>query len=112
MSPFMRVAERELRKLIEANPITKGMDVRTRGENLTLSRADPPGPFSDGEPSDRVRFTHLGKSTQFGLSVLRHTGRWEKVPFQGTLGELVEVVSTVMQHLVAPLGPVEQDRKD
>jgi hypothetical protein len=49
-----------------------------------------------------VRFTHLGGAS-FGLSVRRHTGRWEKAPYSGSLRELVAVVTTVMQHLVAHL---------
>ena len=38
---------------------------------------------------------------RYGLSVRRHTGRWEKTPFSGTLSELVGAICTTMQHLVA-----------
>ena len=45
--------------------------------------------------------TALNRSS-FGLSVRRHTGRWEKTPFTGTLDELVDVIRSLMQHIVAP----------
>jgi uncharacterized protein (DUF58 family) len=100
MNPAMQGFERELRALIEGNPITKGMTVRARGSQIYLGREDPPGPFA-GDPDDRVRFTRLGKTSRFGLSVLRHTGKWEKTPFSGSLDELVKIVCEAMQHLVA-----------
>jgi hypothetical protein len=101
VNPFMAAAEHELKTLVAGNPITKGMIVRVSGSHLYLAREEPPGPFSTGEADDRVRFTRLGKSPGFGLSVLRHTGTWEKVPFSGSLAELVEIVCTAMQHLIA-----------
>jgi hypothetical protein len=33
--------------------------------------------------------------------VKRHTGRWERTPFSGTLKEMVHVMHAFMQHLVA-----------
>lgn len=91
----------ELKKLLEASPVTAGITIRASGSHLVIGREDPPGPFSDGAPDDRVRFTHLGAS-RFALSVRRHTGRWEKTPFSGSLEEMVSVVCATMQHLVAP----------
>lgn len=101
MSDIVRAAAAELEKLIEASPITAGMIVRVSGSHLVVSRAEPPGPYSDGEPDERVRFTHLGRS-RFGVSVRRHTGRWEKTPFSGPLADMVQIVLEAMQHLVAP----------
>ncbi len=43
-----------------------------------------------------------GSNNQWGLSVRRHTGRWEKTPFTGTLEELSDVIWSLMQHIVAP----------
>jgi hypothetical protein len=34
--------------------------------------------------------------------VKRHTGRWERTPFMGTIEEMVDALRTFMQHLVAP----------
>jgi hypothetical protein len=98
----MQTAKRKLKELIETSPITEGMTIRVRGSHIYLGREDPPGPYASDEPDDRVRLTHLG-GTRFGLSVRRHTGRWEKTPFSGTLEEVVGVIWTTMQHLVSGL---------
>ena len=52
------------------------------------------------EPDDRVKFTHCGVNI-YGVSVRRHTGRWEKTPFSGPLEDMFAIVCTFMQHLVA-----------
>jgi hypothetical protein len=44
--------------------------------------------------------TKLG-ANHYQVSLKRHTGRWEKTPFFGTLEETLEVVRSVMQHLIA-----------
>ena len=95
-------AEQELRRLLDGNDITAGMTLRVQGSHLILGREDPDphGPFPDLEPDDRIRLSHLG-GARYGLSFRRHTGRWEKAPFSGTLPEMVDVLSTAMQHLVA-----------
>lgn len=97
-----RAAERELRGLLDDNPITEGMTLRVSGRQFILGREDPcpDGPFPDLEPDDRLRLTHMG-GARYGLSVRRHTGRWEKTPFSGTLSELVDAICATMQHLVA-----------
>src|SRR5271166_4023356 len=71
-----------------------------RGDDLIAGRTEPIGLEQTAEHDDRVRFTRLGTNS-YGLSVKRHTGRWEKTPFRGTLEETVAVVCAVMQHLVA-----------
>ncbi len=97
-----RAVESELRELLDGNPGTEGMTIRVHGRQLVLGREDPDpdGPFPDLVPDDRVRLTHLGGS-KYGLSVRRHTGRWEKIPFSGSLAELVDTLGGPMQHLVA-----------
>jgi len=94
-----KAAGRELQALVEANPITRGLVVRSHGSHLILSR-DVQGPDGETERDDRVRLTELGGSC-YGLSVRRHTGRWEKTPFSGSLQELSEVMCATMQHIVA-----------
>lgn len=96
----MQAAERELRALLDGNALTQGMTLRLRGSHLYAGREEAPGPFSDGEePDERLRFSRIG--ARFGLSIMRHTGKWEKTPFAGTLEELVQAVCATMQHLVA-----------
>jgi hypothetical protein len=78
------------------------MTLRVQGSHFVLGREDPDpqGLFPDREPDDRVRLSHLG-GMHYGLSVRRHSARWEKTPFSGTMPELVEILCTTMQHVVA-----------
>ncbi len=101
MNNAMRAAQTKLAKLLEADELTAGMYVRVRGDHLIAGRTEPSGPDQTPENHDRVRFTRLGGNS-YGLSVKRHTGRWEQTPFRGTLEETVDAVCAVMQHLVAP----------
>jgi hypothetical protein len=100
MNDAMRGAQAKLARLLEGDKITAGMYVRVRGEHLIAGRTERVGPEQAPESDDRVRFTRLG-GNDYGLSVKRHTGRWEKTPFRGTLEQTVDVVRAVMQHLVA-----------
>lgn len=96
----MRSAVSEFEQLLESDRITAGMYVRARGDSLIAGRWDTSSPDKAPQADDRVRLTRLGRSA-WGLSVKRHTGRWERTPFSGTLDEMVEVMHTLMQHLVA-----------
>ena len=100
MKEPMRAAQAKLAKLLEADAITAGMYVRVHGDHLIAGRTEPIGPKLTPGNDDRVRFTRLGANS-YGLSVRRHTGRWEQTPFHGTLEETVHTVCAVMQHLVA-----------
>jgi hypothetical protein len=95
----MRVAQTKLVKLLQADPVTAGMYVRVHGDHLIAGRNERLDADTTAENDDRVRFTRLG-TNHYGVSVKRHTGRWQKTPFYGTLEETVEVVCSVTQHLV------------
>ena len=101
MQTNMRIAESKLKGLMEAHQPTAGMYVRVHGDHLILGRQEPTGPNGELENSDRVRLTQLS-ATSYGLSVKRHTGRWERTPFAGTLEELLDIILGCMQHLVVP----------
>src|SRR5664280_32832 len=101
MQTNMRVAESKLKELMESHQPTAGMYVRVHGDHLILGRQEPIGPNGQLENDDRVRLTQLSASS-YGLSVKRHTGRWERTPFAGTLEEMVDIILGCMQHLVAP----------
>ena len=101
MPTNMRLAESTLKGLLEVHPPTTGMYVRVHGGHLILGRQEPIGPNGELENDDRVRLTQL-TGASYGLSVKRHTGRWERTPFTGTLEELVDIILNCMQHLVAP----------
>jgi len=101
MPTNMRLAETKLKGLLEVHPPTAGMYVRVHGDHLVLGRQEPIGPSGEMKNNDRVRLTQLTGAT-YGLSVKRHTGRWERTPFTGTLDEMVDIILGCMQHLVAP----------
>lgn len=94
-------AKQRLEGLLSDHPLTEGMYVRGWGDHLIIGRQEPFGPGGEMESDDRLRLTARSASS-YGLSVRRHTGRWEKTPFTGTLEELSEVIWTLMQHIVAP----------
>lgn len=101
MNVKMDRARITLGHLLEQSDLTSGMSVRVRGDHLLLGRDEMDTPGGKPETVDRVRLTRL-TATKYGLSVRRHTGRWERTPFSGSMPEMVEVMQTYMQHLVAP----------
>jgi len=101
MKAGMQTAQSQLNQLLETHEATAGMYVRVHGDYLIVGRQEPVGPENKLEDDDRVKLTRLNAST-YGLSVKRHTGRWEKTPFSGSMKEMIEVIQSLMQHLVAP----------
>ena len=101
MRPEMRIAESKVTGLLAAHEQIADLRVRVHGDHLILGRREPIGPDGELENDDRVRLTRLSAS-MYGLSVRRHTGRWERTPFSGTLEEMVDTILGCMQHLVAP----------
>ncbi len=94
-------ARAKLDRLLADHPVTEGMYVRIWGDHLIIGREEAFGPNGELEADDRVRLTAL-KTNSYGLSVRRHTGRWEKTPFTGTMDDLTHVIWSMMQHIVAP----------
>lgn len=94
-------AQAQLVKLLDEHPLTTEMFVRVHGDNLIAGRREPIGPNGQLEDDDRIRFTRLTASS-YGLSVKRHTGRWERTPFSGPMENMVQAVLACMQHLIAP----------
>lgn len=99
VNPSIERARERLEELLGKSKITTGLLVRVRGKHLTLVREET-GPGGEPEDDPRVRLTHLG-GDQFGVSVLRHTGKWERTQFAGTIDEDVAIIHETMQHLVA-----------
>ena len=100
MKAAMQTAQQQLTKLLEQHELTAGMYVRVHGDHLIMGRTEP-GSRTASSDDDRVRLTRMG-STSYGLSVKRHTGRWERTPFSGSMKEMVDTILAFMQHLVAP----------
>ncbi len=101
MKAKMDTARATLDRLLEESQLTSGMCVRVHGDHLLLGRDEASPRGGKPETVDRVRLTRLSAST-YGLSVRRHTGRWERTPFRGSMQEMVDAMRTYMQHLVAP----------
>ena len=102
MIPSMSRAQDQLRRLLERHEETRGSCVRVLRNDLFVGRPEPWGGAA-GAPEvviDRVRLTRL-VDARYGLSVRRHTGRWERTPFVGSLTEMVDAVLTYMPHLVS-----------
>jgi hypothetical protein len=98
MTPKMQTAHSELARGLAQHDTTRGLYVRVHGDHLIVGRTETVNGVD--EPTDRVRLTRLNSRT-YGLSVKRHTGRWQRIPFSGTIPEMVETIATFMQHLVA-----------
>jgi len=97
----MPLAQSKLMGLLDAHKPTAGLYVRVHGDHLILGRREPLGSDGEAADDDRVRLTRLSAS-RYGLSVKRHTGRWERTPFSGDMEEMVDTILGCMQHLVAP----------
>lgn len=92
----LRIKEFEQR--CEALPCTRGMKVRARGDAFTLYREVP----AEGGPplrDERIRFTRISVH-RYEISVLLHTGRWERTGMVGILDDLFELIEATMQHVV------------
>jgi len=100
MKPQMMAAKTKLEALLEQYEPTAGMYVRVHGDHLILGRKEsvPGTPRTENE--GRVRLTRLNGSN-YGLSVRRHTGRWERTAFSGSMKDMVDAILGFMQHLVA-----------
>ena len=72
--------------LLDHGEATRGMTVKTWGGHLVLGRVDAAG------PDPRFRLTPLGGG-RYGLS-LYDRNRWDPLPYEGTLNELVDVMNT------------------
>ena len=101
MKMHMQPAQTKLRRLLDAHEQVAGLYVRLNGDHLIMGRREPLGPDGELDDADRVRLTRLSAST-YGLSVKRHTGRWERTPFSGDIETMVDTIMGCMQHLVAP----------
>jgi len=98
MQTTMKKARTTLISILEENELTAGLSVRVHGDHLILARREPtPG----DDHVENIRLTRL-RSSSFGLGVRRHNGRWERTPFSGSIKEMVQVMLTFMQHLIAP----------
>jgi len=74
-----------IQTLLDQGDATRGLQVKTRGGHLIVGRVDEDG----ADP--RFRLTPLG-GDHYGLS-LYDRNRWDPLPFEGTLNDLVHVMN-------------------
>jgi hypothetical protein len=89
-------AAAQLRPMLDAEDATQGMHIQCRRGAIVLSRESSAEPPEQPELDPRFRLTPLGMD-QFGLS-LHRLDRWERLPFEGRLADLVEVMNTALAH--------------
>lgn len=95
----LSMAVRQLGALLEAREVTRGLRAAPSRGRIVLSRDWQADLSAEPEPDPRFRLTPLNGG-RFGLSLYRRN-RWERLPFQGTLEELVEIMSTTLAHWAA-----------
>ena len=82
-----------IQALLDQGDATRGFTVKVRAGHLILGRVDELG------PDQRFRLTPLGAG-QYGLS-LYDRNRWEPLPYEGTLNEMVDVMNSDLAHWAA-----------
>ena len=88
-------AARQLERKLAARPNLKHIRVKQRGKTITLYSETRYG------LDDHARLTSLG-GTCWGLSLPRHTGRWERTPFMGTIDEVPRTLTDMLGWHLAP----------
>ncbi len=74
-----------IQALLDQGEATRGFTIKVRGVHLILGRVDDDG------PDPRFRLTPLGGG-RYGLS-LYDRNRWDPLPYEGTLNEMVDVMN-------------------
>lgn len=88
----------ELQSLCDRGDATRGVVVRIERGAIEMGRTET----TDDEPGPRfMRLARLVALTpgEYGLSIVRHTGRLERLPFSGSPAELHELMESVLGHI-------------
>jgi hypothetical protein len=83
--PWLTLAP-TIQALLDQGEATRGLTARTRGQHVIVDRPDETG------PDPRFRLTPLGGG-RYGLSPYGRN-RWQPLPYEGRLQELVAVMNT------------------
>lgn len=59
------------------------------------------------EEGEAIRLARLSAlpAGRYGLSLMWHSGRWERLPVVGTLDEVVQILRPDYAEMFAPIGP-------
>jgi hypothetical protein len=85
----------QLQRRLAAYQGLEHLHVRSRGKDLIIYSDSPDGQVN------HAKLTALGRQ-EWGLSLPRHTGRWERTPFVGTVDELVLTLTQMLGWHLAP----------
>jgi hypothetical protein len=85
----------QLQRQLASHAGLEHLRVKARGKDLFIYSDSSDGPENHAKLSARGRH-------QWGLSFPRHTGRWERTPFVGTIDELVLVLTQMLGWHLAP----------
>lgn len=97
MSNHLADHAEQLQRLCQASDILRGLRAVVARGGIELLRED--AATGDAPSSWRLgRLTPTG-GDQYGLSIVRHTGRLEKVPFSGTVSMLCETMEGPLAHV-------------
>ena len=88
----------ELEEMLAKHDGLGHLRVKKRGDSLTIHSGDV------GDPYAHARITKIGRR-QWGLSLPRHTGRWERTPFVGTMAEVIDTLITDFSFYLDDLAP-------
>jgi len=75
------------------------LHVRRQAEHVLIEQPGPPEAPHDRHPI--LRLTPIA-GFQFGLSLRRHTGRWEKIPVSGVLADVLAAAVAMFGAWLAP----------
>ena len=89
------ISASRLRDLLHAQPGHEHLDVESRGAQLTIFTVE------DDQNVPLARLTLLPRG-EYGLSLMWHTGRWERLPVVGTAASIVDVLLRDFADLLAP----------
>lgn len=94
-------AANQLQALCDAGEATCGLHASVARGGIDLERSET----SDAGREERFRVGRLTPLDpgNYGLAIVRHTGRLERVPFAGTIAELHEVMECELAHIFGAL---------
>ena len=90
-----QAAADRLRALLRAVPEYEHLEVERRGRDLTVLT------YEQGEVVRLARLSAM-PAGRFGLSLMWHNGRWERLPVVGTLHEVVATLRADYAEMLAP----------
>lgn len=94
-SAFSGISASRFPDMLRAQRSRDHLDVESRGAQLTIFTVE------DGEKVPLARLTLL-PGGDYGLSLMWHTGRWERLSVAGTAAEVVEILTCDFADLLAP----------